>query len=134
MRNPWFLSISLLTTLIFASGFALHSARAHPKSNPSMESQDWPVYGGSPEYQHYSPLAQINRNNVKQLQVAWSYDTGEQGGVQTSPLVVDGVLFGISPTQKIFAVDAATGKELWKFDSGIKGMTWSWDQIGRAHV
>ena len=84
--------------------------------------RDWSVYGGSPEYQHYSSLAQINRSNVKQLQVAWSYDTGEHGGLQTSPLMVDGVLYGISPTQKIFAVDAATGKEFWKFDSGIKGM------------
>jgi quinoprotein glucose dehydrogenase len=122
MRSPGVLSVSVLTTLILASGFALYTARANPKSSSSLESRDWPTYGGSPEYQHYSPLAQINRNNVKQLQVAWSYDTGEQGGLQTSPLVVDGVLYGISPTQKIFAVDAATGKELWKFDSGIKGM------------
>ena len=122
MRSPTVLSVSLLTTLILASGSALHTAGAHSKGNSSLESRDWPVYGGSPEYQHYSPLSQINRSNVKQLQVAWTYDTGEQGGVQTSPLVVDGVLFGISPSQKIFAVDAATGRELWKFDSGIKGM------------
>jgi quinoprotein glucose dehydrogenase len=86
------------------------------------ESRDWPAFGGSLENRHYSPLTQINRANVKQLEVAWSYDTGEKGGLQTSPLVVDGVLYGISPTQKIFAVDAATGKLLWNFDSGIKGM------------
>jgi len=122
MRSPGILSVSLLTTFILSSGFALYTPRAHPKDRSSVESRDWPAYGGSPEYQHYSPLAQINRVNVKQLQIAWSYDTGEQGGLQTSPLVVDGVLYGISPTQKIFAVDAATGKELWKFDSGIKGM------------
>ena len=122
MRSPGVLSVALLSGLILASGVVLHSARAHPSGNSSLESRDWPVYGGSPEYQHYSPLSQINRSNVEQLQAAWSYDTGEQGGLQTSPLVVDGVLYGISPTQKIFAVDAATGKELWKFDSGIKGM------------
>jgi len=122
MRSPAVLSSSALAAIILASGFALHAAWAHPKSSPSLKSLDWSVYGGSQEYQHYSPLAQINRSNVKQLQVAWSYDTGEQGGLQTSPLMVDGVLYGISPTQKIFAVDAATGKELWKFDSGIKGM------------
>jgi len=118
MRSPAVLSSSALAAIILASGFALHAAWAHP----SLKSLDWSVYGGSQEYQHYSPLAQINRSNVKQLQVAWSYDTGEQGGLQTSPLMVDGVLYGISPTQKIFALDAATGKELWKFDSGIKGM------------
>src|SRR5579863_612329 len=83
--------------------------------------QDWPVYGGSSENMHHSSLAQINRGNVAQLQVAWSFDTGEPGGLQTSPIVVDGVLFGITPTQKIFALDAATGKLLWKFDSGIAG-------------
>ena len=59
---------------------------------------------------------------MKQLQLAWTNDTGEKGGLQTTPLVVDGVLYGISPTQKIFAVDAATGKLLWNFDSGIKGL------------
>jgi glucose dehydrogenase len=83
--------------------------------------QDWPVYGGAPENTHYSSLAQINRGNVKQLQVAWSFDAGEPGGLQTSPIVVDAVLYGITPTQKIFALNAATGKLLWKFDSGING-------------
>lgn len=96
--------------------------RAHPQSGPALPSQDWPVWNGSPENTHYSSLAQINRFNVKQLQVAWTYDTGEKGGMQTSPLVVGRVLYGISPTQKIFAVDATTGKLLWNFDSGIKGM------------
>src|SRR6266849_7350264 len=83
--------------------------------------QDWPAYGGGPANIHYSPLAQINRTNVKRLQVAWSFDTGEQGGLQTSPIIVGGVLYGITPTQKVFALNAATGKLLWKFDSGIKG-------------
>ena len=85
------------------------------------EKRDWAVWGGGPENQHYSPLLQINKSNVKQLQVAWSFDTGESGGLQTSPLEVDGVLYGISPSQKIFALDAATGKLKWKFDSGIAG-------------
>lgn len=83
--------------------------------------RDWPVYGGGPENTHYSSLAQINRSNVAQLQVAWTFDTGETGGLQTSAIVVDGVLFGITATQKMFAVDAGTGKVLWKFDSGIAG-------------
>jgi quinoprotein glucose dehydrogenase len=123
MRSPGVLSFSVLATITLASGFALHAAWAYPQSSSSsLTARDWSVYGGSQEYQHYSPLAKVNRANVKQLQIAWSYDTGEQGGLQTSPLMVDGMLYGISPTQKIFAVDAATGKELWKFDSGIKGM------------
>src|SRR5215469_8403882 len=67
----------------------------------------WPIYGGNSENTHYSPLKQLNKSNVKQLEVAWSYDTGESGGLQTSPIEVDGILYGISPTQKVFALDAA---------------------------
>ena len=58
---------------------------------------------------------------MKQLEVAWTFDTEEEGGLQTSPIVVDGVLYGLTPSQKVFALNAATGKLLWKFDSGIKG-------------
>jgi len=83
--------------------------------------QNWPSYGGSPENNHYSSLAQINRTNVRKLAVAWKFDTQEVGGLQTTPIVVDGVLYGITPTEKIFALDAATGKLLWRFDSGILG-------------
>src|SRR5713101_6087959 len=84
-------------------------------------SHDWPVWGGDPENTHYSKLAQINRANVKNLEVAWSFETGEPGGLQTSPIIVGNVLYGITPAQKIFALNAATGKLLWKFDSGIQG-------------
>lgn len=87
---------------------------------PRRPDTNWRIYGGVGG-QHYSPLAEINRENVEKLRVAWSFNTGEEGGLQTSPIEVDGVLFGITPTQKIFAIDAASGKLLWKFDSGIRG-------------
>jgi quinoprotein glucose dehydrogenase len=89
--------------------------------NSGQEKRDWPAYGGAAENMHYSSLAQINRTNVKELAVAWSFDTGEPGGLETSPIVVDGTLYGITPAEKVFALDAATGQLLWKFDSGIKG-------------
>ncbi|MGA9801454.1 MAG: PQQ-binding-like beta-propeller repeat protein [Terriglobales bacterium] len=85
------------------------------------EQLDWPVYGGAPENNHYSRLTQINRDNVKQLQVAWSFDTGESGGLQTSPIIVGHVLYAYSPSQRVIALDAATGKLLWKFDPGVRG-------------
>jgi len=91
------------------------------KNKAKKESHDWPLYGGTPENNHFSVLKQINRNNVQRLSVAWTFDTEESGGLQTSPIVVDGVLYGLTPTQKVFALNAATGKLLWKFDSGIKG-------------
>ena len=79
------------------------------------------TYGGTTENNHFSPLSQINRNNVQQLQVAWTYDTEESGGLQSSPIIVDGVLYGLTPSEKVFALKAATGNLLWKFDSGVKG-------------
>ena len=109
-----------LSFLLIASG-AGQMTRDQKSGTTAERQQDWPVYGGSPENTHYSTLAQINRENVKQLTVAWSYDTGEEGGLETSPIIVGGILYGLTPTQKIFALDAATGKQLWKFDSGVSG-------------
>ena len=91
---------------------------------------DWSGYGGGNARDHYSPLKQIDRTNVSQLKTAWSFDTGEKGGMQDNPLIVGRTLYGYTPTQKIVALDGATGKLLWKFDSGIngtqpaRGMTW----------
>src|SRR5437764_14185492 len=87
----------------------------HSQDAQTVRAQDWRDNGGNPEATHYSPLKQINRSNAKQLELAWSYDTGETGGLQTSPIEIGGVLYGISPSQKVFAVDAANGKNKWKF-------------------
>jgi len=109
---------------LFGLGFAAFAFAGQKKNvagNTSPEQMDWSAYGGGPLNDHYSSLLQINRTNVSSLQVVWSFDAGEEGGLQTSPIVVDGVLYGLTPTQKVIALDAATGKLLWKFDSGIVG-------------
>jgi quinoprotein glucose dehydrogenase len=104
--------------LAIATGATPSSAGKMPGKK---KSHDWPIYGGTPENNHFSSLQQINRKNVKRMRVAWTFDTEESGGLQTSPIVVDGVLYGLTPTQKVFALNAVTGKLLWKFDSGIRG-------------
>ncbi len=82
----------------------------------------WPAYGGGPEGTRYSPLKQINKANVAKLEQVWSYDTADgQGASQTQPIVIDGVLYGITPKHKAVAINAATGKRIWQFDSGIAG-------------
>jgi quinoprotein glucose dehydrogenase len=124
MKYRWLTGVLPLTVaLVVASICGPVGAQQQSKSSleDPRENYDWPVYGGAPENNHYSSLAQINQSNVTKLAVAWSFDTREEGGLQTSPLVVNGILYGISPTQKIFALDAATGKLLWKFDSGVTG-------------
>ena len=87
-------------------------------SATSRRNADWATYNGSPDNLHYSTLKQINSANVAQLKPVWSYDTQETGGLQTQPLIVGGVLFGYTPHQKVFALNAATGKLLWTFNSG----------------
>jgi quinoprotein glucose dehydrogenase len=84
--------------------------------------RDWPAYGGGPEGMRYSPLEQIGRGNVAKLHVAWQYDTADGAGdPQTQPIVIGGVLYGLTPRHKAIALDAASGKLLWRFDSGIRG-------------
>ncbi len=84
-----------------------------------FDDQDWPVYHGDKQASHFSPLTQITKSNVKELQVAWEYHTGDnddRSQIQCSPIVVDGILYGTSPQIKLFALDAATGDQLWIFD------------------
>jgi quinoprotein glucose dehydrogenase len=111
----------VISSVNFSAPFLVRAVASQDTPNSNGERRDWPAYGGAAANTHYSDLAQINRSNVKELEVAWSFDTGEPGGLQTSPIIVEGVLYGITPTQKVFALDAASGKLLWKFDSGIKG-------------
>jgi quinoprotein glucose dehydrogenase len=82
--------------------------------------QDWPVYGGDANGDRYSPLAQINRDNVKRLRQAWRVDVATEGGLQVNPLVVGRTIFAYTPTEEVLALDAATGARLWSFDSGVK--------------
>lgn len=101
--------------------FAAAKAQSAPSDGASAATSDvdWPAYNGNRNGDHDSTLAQINRSNVAQLQVAWQYNTGEKGDVQTNPLVVGRTLFGYTPKGKVIALDAATGRLLWTFDSGV---------------
>ena len=92
---------------------------------PDAQDSNWSTYLGDPGRRHYSELDQINRDNVHELEVAWVYDSGEARGggstMYTSPLIIDGVLYGLSPRLVAFALDAATGEELWRHDPGGSG-------------
>jgi quinoprotein glucose dehydrogenase len=108
--------------LTCAAGVALLGSFAAQARQPAAAafSPDW-TYGGGPEQRRYSPLTQIDRTNAARLEVAWTYDTGEPGAMQTQPVVIGGVVYGYTPTHKTFALNAATGAPLWTFDPGIKG-------------
>lgn len=76
---------------------------------------DWPSVGRDPGGQRFSPLTQINRQNVKTLQPAWTFDTGSTG-LQVTPLVVDGRMY-VTAGSSIFALEPETGTVLWKYDA-----------------
>ena len=121
-RLAIYASLLVPVVAVVTAGWISHEPAIPPgfrASGPGQ--QDWSAYGGAPENNHNSALAQINRSNVKRLAVAWSFDTEEDGVLQSSPIIIAGVLYGLTPTQKVFALDAATGKLLWEFDSGIRG-------------
>ena len=80
----------------------------------AKDNADWEVYLGGKERNLYSTLKQINRDNVAELQVAWSYETGDKAEYQANNLIVDGLLYTPTPSRKVVALDAATGEVLWE--------------------
>ena len=96
------------------------------KSEPKLQEagRDWPVYLGGKNSNQFSPLDQINKENTAQLKLAWRYNSGSGDSlafsqIQCNPIIIDGILYGTSPELILFALDAATGKQLWQFDSNV---------------
>ncbi len=87
----------------------------------AREPDQWLAPGGDSNGDYYSPLKDINRGNVAKLGFAWDYRLGTNRGQESSPLVIDDVMYASSNFGRIYALDAGTGKELWKYDPGIDG-------------
>src|SRR6266851_4971021 len=92
-----------VASLIFLTGLPV-AAQNH---------KTWSDYGGAPDAAQYSALAQINRSNVSQLEVAWTYSTGDDHRYFFNPVVVDGVMYVLAKNNSIVALDAVTGKVIW---------------------
>ena len=101
----------LLPALMLACGPASPEA-------PQPDYLGWTAYHGDKQGTHYSALDQINRDNVQQLEVAWTYQTGDSEGrqIQCNPLIVDTLLYLTTGGLKCVALHAATGREVWRFD------------------
>ena len=120
---PRSISVALVAFALWACGSRVEVA----------PDADWRVYLGDVGRTHYSPLAQIDRGNVAELELAWVYDSGEPAtSMYTSPLVVDGVFYALSPQLAAFALDAATGEEIWRRELDVvaspqRGLMW-WEK------
>jgi glucose dehydrogenase len=102
--------------------------RATGKTGGKEDEGEWPAYGRDAGGTRYSPLTQINRQNVARLQVAWTYHTGDmldpkddsRGAFEATPILADGTLYLSTPFSRVIALDAETGKERWTYDPRIK--------------
>ncbi|HEX6224811.1 MAG TPA: PQQ-binding-like beta-propeller repeat protein [Chryseolinea sp.] len=98
---------------------------------------DWPEYNGGPDRNHFSALTQITRENLNRLEKVWEYASGgadsigNKTQIQCNPIIVDGILFGVTAGSQAFAVDAASGSERWKTD--LKDETFSMTSRGLTY-
>jgi len=106
-------SHALAVALVLAAAPAPALADSHSGST----SADWPHYGGSYRALRHSTLPQINRGNVHKLAPAWVFQTGDyEAGLQVTPIVLDGVMYLSTSRNRVFALDAATGAVLWRYE------------------
>ena len=87
-RQAWSAGIAAAAAVALLLGVSAgpsRTVRAAGAKSVQQTGQDWPAYGGQPDQDHYSSLAQINRGNVSKLKVAWSFDTGETGSIESTP-------------------------------------------------
>src|SRR6185436_13555586 len=106
------MKINLVVIILFLFVSCSHSEKKY---------NTWENYGGNKENNHYSSLLQIDTNNVKQLQPVWTFNTGDadtakSSQIQCNPIIIDSIMYFTSPTLKLYAVHAATGKKIWEFD------------------
>jgi quinoprotein glucose dehydrogenase len=108
------LKVSLLSALVLLVAISC---------NQESGDREWREYLGGPDRNHYTELAQITPSNVNQLELVWEYHTQDSGQVQCNPIIVNGVLYGMTATAQPFALDAATGNEIWRVRD-TTGATW----------
>jgi alcohol dehydrogenase (cytochrome c) len=132
-RSPATLFVGALLCAVLAAV----SAQAQTGALDGATRSDWAHYGGTPLSWRYSALDQINTANVKQLMAAWIFQTGEYTeNLQSTPIVVDGVMYIITPRNHVFALDAAAGTLLWeyKYPTPIAGPAGSMQFISNRGV
>jgi quinoprotein glucose dehydrogenase len=92
-----------------------------PSAIRGQKSTSWAEYLGGPDSSHYSPLKQVNARNVKQLEVAWTFETGDELSYTFCPLVVDNIAYVAAKQGSLVALDASTGKQIWVYSFATGG-------------
>jgi quinohemoprotein ethanol dehydrogenase len=110
--NP---EVHLKTEVTFSSAAVGESRLVHADQEPG----NWMSYGRTYSEQRFSPLKQINDQNIGQLGLTWYVDIDTRRGQEATPIVVDGVMYYTTAWSKVFAVNAATGEKLWSYDPKV---------------
>jgi quinoprotein glucose dehydrogenase len=112
-----------ICVVLVAAALAAWALRSDSIRAAEGDHQDWPVTGADSANTHYSSLSQINRDNVKNLKVAWTFDAKDSfngSEIECNPIVVDGVLYATTAKVNVIALDGATGKLIWRFDPNVR--------------
>ncbi len=111
----------LSLTFLFAASclLALGACRSSTASRGSDEAADWTMHGRTNDEQRFSPLNQINEQNVSKLGLVWSHEFGTTRGLEATPLVVNGVIYTTGEWSVVYAMDAKTGQLLWTYDPKV---------------
>lgn len=113
--RPIFFFLSSCFVLLSVACATQNANKANAPSN-----SDWPSYGLDLANHRYSPLTQINRDTVKQLQPAWTYNSGVKATFQATPIVVGGAMYVALPFNHVVALDARTGVEKWRYTHALR--------------
>jgi quinohemoprotein ethanol dehydrogenase len=113
--------VGVLASAILGSAFAQQSSRVDQNAlkRAAAQPNEWLTYGRDYAETHYSPLKEINDKNVGRLGLGWSWETGTVGSFEGTPLIADGIIYGTGSWSVVFAVDARTGKEKWRWDPDV---------------
>ncbi len=111
--------------LIYSAAYGQEAARAGNVTEQRVLAEasngiNWPVNGGSFGSPHFSPLKQITDKNVTHLGLAWSVDIDSPMGLATEPIVVDGTIYASASLDRVYAIDAASGRVLWMYDPHVR--------------
>lgn len=126
MKKIYVLLVAILSVVVISWKFLVKDV--------GHKNVEWTEYLGGPDRNHYSPLTNIDSSNVSRLKVAWEYHTKDSGQMQCNPIIVNGILYGMTASTQPFALDATTGKEIWRKKSAevvmyntSRGVTY-WEQ------
>src|SRR5438034_273779 len=122
MNGPRWLMVVLigLATLRLLGSIGAEEVSDARLLNAYQDATNWLLYGRDYSNQRYSPLDQIKVGNVKTLIPKWAYRTGKVGSFQTSPLVVDGVMYATTPFNHVVALDARNGTPIWRYEHKLR--------------